>query len=132
MIDPTGKTEAELRTLAETLSQQAHSRIVDALDPIIGLALIVMELDRLAAQAGPSAPWWSALKAGEKIKIARAGVEVYYSDRVMVWRTVGLTWPVMVVAQPAQGEPVQDDFVCVNNRTPPGELWVRGQDCRAA
>ena len=55
MIDPTDKTAAELRALAETLSQQAHERIVDALDPVIGLALVVMELKRLAEQVGPSA-----------------------------------------------------------------------------
>ena len=102
--DMSGKTADELRALAETYSAQAQDLVFKTFWPIANLALVVMELKRLAGQAGPSAPWWAALKAGEQIKIARAGVEVYYSDRVMVWRTVGLTWPVMVVAQPAQGD----------------------------
>lgn len=50
--DLSGQTPAELRAAAERYRAEAQQRIVDALDPVIGLALVVLELERLTAQAG--------------------------------------------------------------------------------
>ena len=52
--DLTGKTAEELSALAETYRAQAQGLVFDAFWPIANMALVVLELQRLAAQAGPS------------------------------------------------------------------------------
>ena len=53
--DLTGKTAEELRALAETYRAQAQGLVFNTFWPIANLALVVLELQRLVAQAGPSA-----------------------------------------------------------------------------
>jgi len=133
-FDLSGLTTDALRALAEECRAQGQERIVAALEPSIQLAIVVMELEKRAKAAvtmiESGRPWWAALKVGDKIRTARAGIPVYRANRQALDRTISLDYPPMTVAEPAQGAPIVGEWVCVNG--PPKELWVRGADCKLA
>jgi len=72
--------------------------------------------------APPQGPWWAALKVGDRVKLARTGVKIYYdpSPTANVWNALsdGRTMDVFGVS---------GDYIQVK-QYPPFNLWVAAGD----